>query len=156
MKHLRTFLLILTFSTAYCQNSNLIGTWKTVAVEAEGVTINRTKTDSVSVSDQLKRKTAIGLQDWVAGVRMMYSRNHFVFGEDGSFQHYMTGKMSVAPFFKGTYTAKDGIIYTDTKNRGGQVVKKEIPFEFVDGQLHLTLDARGSDVGSKYILEKVK
>lgn len=159
MKHLLSLLLLLTFTT-HAQKSKLVGTWKTVAVKAEGITIDRTKADSVSVSDEMKRLYAtspVGLQNRVADVRLMYSRNHFVFGKDGSFQHHMTGKMTVAPFFTGTYSVKDGVIYTDTKNRGGQVVKKEIPFEMVDGKLHLTLDSRpGIDRGSKYVLEKVK
>lgn len=156
MNHLLPLLLLFTLTT-HAQKSKLTGTWKTVAVEAEGVIIDRTKTDSVSFSDELKRKTTVGLQNWVAGVRMMYSHNHFVFGEDGSFQHFMTGKMTVAPFFTGTYTVKNSVIYTDTKNRGGQIVKKEIPFKIIDGKLHLTLDSRpGIDPGAKYVLERVK
>ncbi|MCR5861774.1 hypothetical protein LRS05_06315 [Flavobacterium sp. J372] len=160
MTHLLTLFIILTLTTTHAQKKKLIGTWKTVSVEAEGITIDRTKADTVSVSDDMKRLYAIspvGLQNRVADVRLMYSRNHFVFGKDGSFQHYMTGKMTVAPFFTGTYTVKDGVIYTDTKNRGGQDVKKEIPFKMVDGKLHLTLDSRpGTDPGSKYVLQKVK
>lgn len=153
------FVTIVTLSTTHAQKKKLVGTWKTVAVEAEGITIDRTKTDSVSVSDEVKRlyTTAIGMQDKIAGVRVMYSRNHFVFGKDGSFQHHATGQLNIAPIFTGTYTVKDSVIYTDTKNWGGQVVKKEIPFKIIDGKLYLTLDSRpGIDPGSKYVLEKVK
>ncbi|MGV3461026.1 MAG: hypothetical protein ACO1N9_11310 [Flavobacterium sp.] len=159
MDHLLSLLLLLTLTTAHAQKTSLTGTWKTVAVEAEGITIDRTKADSVSVSDEIRNMdiTAVGLQDAIAGVRAMYSHNHFVFGKDGSFQHYMTENTGAAPIFTGTYTVKGGVIYTDTKNRGGQVVKKEIPFKIVNGQLHLTLDARpGVDEGAKYILEKVE
>jgi hypothetical protein len=159
MKSFTVLLITIITISAHAQKSKLIGTWKTVAVEAEGVTIDRTKADSVSVSDEVKRLNpkAAGLQNKIAAVRMMYSQNHFVFGEDGSFQHYMTGKMTVDPFFSGTYTLKNDVIYTDTKNRGGQVVKKEIPFKIVDGKLYLTLDSSsGIDPGSKYVLERVK
>lgn len=153
------FVTIVTLTTTHAQKKKLVGTWKTVAVEAEGITIDRTKADSISVSDEIRNMdiTAEALRTLIADVRMLKSRNHFVFGKDGSFQHYMTGKMTVAPFFTGTYTVKDGLIYTDTKNRGGQVVKKEIPFKIIDGKLHLTLDSRpGIDPGSKYVLERVK
>lgn len=161
MKHIITFFItLLTLIITHAQNSKLTGTWKTVIVEAEGISIDRTKADSVSVSDKMKRiyaNSPVGLQNWIANVRGTYSHNHFVFGKDGSFQHYMTGKTSVAPFFTGTYTIKGDIIYTDTKNRGGQVVKKEISFKIVNGQLHLTLDARpGADAGTKFVLERVE
>lgn len=159
MNHIFSILLLLTLTTNQAQVASLTGTWKTIAVEAEGITIDRTKADSVSVSDEVKRLNPkpAGLQNKVAGIRMMYSRNLFVFGKDGSFQHYMTGKTSVAPFFTGTYTVTGNTIYTDTKNRSGQVVKKEIPFKIVNGQLHLTLDARpGIDEGAKYVLERVE
>lgn len=158
MKHLLTLFIILTLTSAYSQKSNLVGTWKTLSVDTGQIFINA-KTDSVSVSPELKKskRTAVGLQDAIAGVRVSYSYMHFVFGKDGSFQQYLTERMDVAPLFTGTYTIKGDSITINVKNRAGNELTKKMPFRIVNSKLHLTIDARpGIDAGTKFILERIK
>lgn len=152
------FITILTLTSAHAQKSNLVGTWKTLSVDTGQIYINA-KTDSVSVSPELKKskRTAVGLQDAIAGVRVSYSHMHFVFGKDGSFQQYLTERMDVAPLFTGTYAVKGDIITIKAKNRTDNEITKEMPFRIVNSKLHLTTDARaGIDAGTKFVLERVK
>ncbi len=161
MKKLFLLLIGLTTFTGFAQEdlpNNFAGTWQTVSVDTGDILLD-VKTGAVTMTDKAKKlhPTATGQQDAAAYVRTLYSKNRFVFGNDGEFYYYQTEKENTQQF-EGSYVADTAkkVLHLSLVNRTGHEVIKEVPYEFVDGKLRLVWDKSKTDPGIVYVTERVK
>lgn len=130
------FLILARFG--YSQTNSLIGKWKVVAIDNGEVYYNA-KTDSVSIiSEDLKEmyddeSKILLLKD---NIKKLYINNQLEFQQNGVFV-----METIIGVLESNYIdePKRGVIIHESRNSLNAIIKEEMPYKFVDGQLHFAM-----------------
>lgn len=143
--------LFLFSCTGFAQTNSVIGKWKVVAVD-NGEVFYNAKTDSISIlsedmkemyTDESKIKTLKEL------IKKLYTNNRFEF-DAKNIKWEVYGSVIESKY---KTDSKKGVIVMESENSLDEIVADEIPYQFKDGQLHLTMNF--TEPPASFILEKI-
>ncbi|MFD2909501.1 hypothetical protein ACFSX9_12245 [Flavobacterium ardleyense] len=148
-----TIFLLANVLTAQ-ENSELMGRWKVNSV-FDNDFYYKVENDSIVLSEKMKRrhKSAVGLQNYKATIRLENRGNIFEFKDKNQF-HYSLSDKAIYPTFKGTFEVINNLILLDVVNLANIRVHKEASFYFKDKKLYLTMHLEVNSP-TTYILERI-
>ena len=149
---LTIFLLANTLTAQ--ENSELMGRWKVNSV-FDNDFYYKVENDSIVLSEKIKRshKSAVGLQDYKATIRLENRANIFEFKDKNQF-HYSLSDRAIYPTFKGTFEVSNNLILLEVVNTANIPLHKEASFYFKDKKLYLTMHLEVNSPKT-YILERI-
>lgn len=155
MRTIVAFIFLLTISSSiHAQtDTSIIGVWKIVSIEMDGVYYNFKK-DSISISEEKKELyTDEAKKKHLSGrIQMVFSVTEFHFEKNGILKQKMMGEI-----FTETYkiNTSQAVIEIISKNSLNEDVTDKIKYDLKNGLLSLTLKWGEDDEEFNLVFEKV-